>query len=114
MNVTTERSTGSRVALVQCAHSAHDCARQRSNRRMYSLCTQALMRFMRRSAVTCPQKVVQKAHSMRRCSSSGSASLSSVSRSTRERLPAGCSSRSSMRRSISRSAAMMMSCLLSK
>ncbi len=66
---------------------AQPCARQRSNRRMYSRCTQALMRFRRRSAVTWPQKVIQKAHSVWRCSSSGSASISSASRSGRAAAP---------------------------
>ena len=114
MNVTSERSTWSRVAGGHCGHSAQPCARQRSNRRMYSRCTQALMRFMRRSAVTCPQNVVQKAHSVWRCSSTGSASSSSSSSSGRVAASTGRVSRSSMRRRMRRSAAMMMSCLLSK
>src|SRR5205823_7792910 len=36
--------TWSRFAAGHCAHSGQHCARQRSKRRRYSRCTQALMR----------------------------------------------------------------------
>ena len=52
------------VLAGQRAQSRQPRARQRANRRRYSRCTQALMRFRRRSADTCPQKAIQNAHSV--------------------------------------------------
>jgi len=64
IKVTTERSTCSWVAAGQRCHSRQPRARQRSNRRRYSRCNPALMRFRRLSAGTCPQNAIQNAHSM--------------------------------------------------
>src|SRR6185437_1167360 len=52
MKVTTDLSTCSRAAVGSCGQCGQPSARQRSKSRMYSRCTQALMRRRRLSVET--------------------------------------------------------------
>ncbi len=113
MHATTDFKIRSRTLSGQVAHCGQCSAKHRAKSLMYSRCTQAFKRLSFGSAETCPQKAIQNAHSVKRCASIASASLSTLNRpscpSPRSRV-----SRSSMRLRMSRRAARMMACFESK
>ena len=111
-NVATARSTWSRTGSGQPLHSGQCSARQRVYRRMYSRCTQALMRLRRLSVDIWPQNAVQNAASVVRWASSGNDSASTSS--SVAPVTTWAVRRCSMRRRIIRSAARMISCFESK
>ena len=108
MNVMIESNTCARNAGVHCADCGQCVARHLRNSFAYSRCTQALSRLASLSVETWPQNAVQNAHSWKRDSSIGSASVRTASRSG-PWLPASFK-RASMRSRLSRSAASRMSC----